>query len=225
MDDGLDLVLAALSGGQVGPETGDWRFPSVAITPRPASAALPVFVATQSPAAVSRAAERKIPLMMSWYATMEDRERLAVAYEKSHAGADSPGHLITGVCRVGDSDAEARASMKPPLEWWMTCGVAPLLEMSRLDQSLIKEFQEAYADQIKHGAPSPQVRAEHLLEVSPIGSAETCARWMADAGRSASSSRFALFMDIGGSHADTLMNMQRLMHEVLPLVDSFASGT
>jgi len=166
--EGLDLLLAALSGDRVGAAGEFFRFREVPVVPRPRTRPHPpVVVAATSPATAEFAAARGLPVLLGLHADDAGKQDMMDSYAAAaarHGVTPADGHVAAVVAQVADSRAEASRLLRDRLPRWLGPGLAGYVPV----------------DGRAHTPRDPHAYAEWLCHVHPVGTAADCAGAMAD---------------------------------------------
>jgi alkanesulfonate monooxygenase SsuD/methylene tetrahydromethanopterin reductase-like flavin-dependent oxidoreductase (luciferase family) len=188
----LDLLLCCLREPTVEASGEHFRFRPVPLVPRP-ERPMPVWVAATSTPTVDVAARRGLPLLLG----MHDDETAKAAMLAHHGAARLP-HTSTHLAHVADSRVEAEAVLRSALPGWL----ARTREYTRLDGTRPDRDLDAYL--------------EHLLRISPIGSADECVDRLNQILAVTGVGRLLLTVEAAGDPALIIANIERLGAEVLP---------
>jgi alkanesulfonate monooxygenase SsuD/methylene tetrahydromethanopterin reductase-like flavin-dependent oxidoreductase (luciferase family) len=111
----LDLLLAALDGRHAVKADGKhFRFPEVAMVPRPAGR-VPVWVAATSSSTVDIAARRGLPLLMG----MHDDDDAKAAMLDGYAGPSDVPHASAHLALVTDTTEQAEKALRAAMPGWL----------------------------------------------------------------------------------------------------------
>jgi alkanesulfonate monooxygenase SsuD/methylene tetrahydromethanopterin reductase-like flavin-dependent oxidoreductase (luciferase family) len=210
--EGLDLLLAALSGGRVGAAGEFFSFREVAVVPRPRTRPHPsVVVAATTPATAELAAARGLPMLLGLH-TGDDGKRDMVdhyaAAAARHGVPPAGGHIAAVVAQVADTKAEARRLLRRQLPRWLGPGLAGYVPV----------------DGRARPARDPDGYAELLCRIHPVGTAADCAATMAATARRTGISHLVCMVEGSGDPAAVQENIARLGAEVLPLLPGRADS-
>ncbi len=202
--EGLDLLLAALSGDRVGAAGEFFRFREVPVVPRPHTRPHPpVVVAATTPATAGLAATRGLPMLLGLHVDDAGKRDMVDHYAAAAArrGATSAGgHVAAVVAQVGDSRAEARRLLLAQLPRWLGPGLAGYVP----------------ADGRARPARDPDGYAELLCRIHPVGTADDCVESMVATTRRTGIEHLICMVEGSGDLAAVRENIARLGAEVLP---------
>lgn len=199
----LDLLLAALSGRHgIGADGEHFRFPEVAMIPRPPRP-LPTWVAATSSSTVDVAARRRLPLLLG----MHDDDRAKAAMLNAYAGAaTAAGHDPTGVAHasahltfVADTTDLAEKALRAAMPGWL----ARTGEYRRVDGNPPRRRDlSAYLDR--------------LLAIHPVGPPRRCLDRLTTTLDVTGAHRLLLMVEGTGDPGRTVDGIHRLGADVLP---------
>jgi luciferase family oxidoreductase group 1 len=193
----LDLLLAWLSGTETLRADGPhFRFPPVAVVPRPGRA-VPVWVAATSGPTAALAAARGLPLLLGMHATPQDKRRLLDHYQ-DHPTPRLP-HASAHLAYVADTRAQAEETLRAAMPGWL----ATTAQYVRIDAGT-------------GPARDPHAYLRHLLDIHPVGPPALCAQRLADTVATTGARRLLLMVEGAGDPTRTLANVARLGTDVLP---------
>lgn len=192
----LDLLLATLDGRPtIAADGAHFRFPEVAVVPRPA-APVPTWVAATSPSTVDIAAERRLPLLLG----MHDDDTARAAMLDRYGPAAVP-HASAHLAFVADTDADAEKALRAAMPGWL----ARTAEYRRVGDTPPRHRDlTAYLDR--------------LLAMHPVGTPEHCVDRLTATLATTGVRRLLLMVEGAGDPDRTLDTIHRLGAEVLPRV-------
>ena len=204
--EGLDLMLAALSRGQVSAAGEFFKFREVAVVPRPRTRPHPpVVVAATSPATAELAAARGLPVLLGMHTGDDGKRDMMDCYTEAaarHRVPPADGHMAAVVAQVADSKAEARRLLRGQLPRWLGPGLAGYVPV----------------DGRARPARDPDSYAELLCRIHPVGTAADCAETMATTAQRTGIRHLVCMVEGAGDPAAVQENIARLGAEVLPLL-------
>jgi len=199
----LDLLLAALSGrAGVGADGEHFRFPQVAMIPRPVRP-VPTWVAATSSSTVDFAARRGLPLLLGMHDDVTAKAAMLDGYAAASAAA---GHDPAGVAHgsahlafVADTVELAEKTLRAAMPGWL----ARTGEYRRIDATPPRRRDlDAYLD--------------HLLAIHPIGPPQRCVERLTASLDTTGVRRLLLMVEGAGNPDLTVETIHRLGDEVLP---------
>jgi alkanesulfonate monooxygenase SsuD/methylene tetrahydromethanopterin reductase-like flavin-dependent oxidoreductase (luciferase family) len=126
--EGLDLLLAALSGRPVSAAGEFFSFREVTIVPGPRTRPHPpVVVAATTSATAALAASRGLPMLLGLHADDPGKRAMMdhyTAVAARHGVPPADGHVAAVVAQVADTRAEARQLLRTWLPRWLGPGLA-----------------------------------------------------------------------------------------------------
>jgi alkanesulfonate monooxygenase SsuD/methylene tetrahydromethanopterin reductase-like flavin-dependent oxidoreductase (luciferase family) len=204
--EGLDLLLAALSGRPVGAAGEFFKFRDVTVVPGPRTRPHPpAVVAATSPATAQLAATRGLPMLLGLHAGDDDKRAMVnhhAAAAARHGISPDGGHVAAVVAQVGDSRAEARGLLRTRLPRWLGPGLAGYVPV----------------DGRPRPVRDPDGYAELLCRIHPVGTAADCAEIMAATARRTGIGHLLCMVEGAGDPAAVQENIARLGAEVLPML-------
>jgi alkanesulfonate monooxygenase SsuD/methylene tetrahydromethanopterin reductase-like flavin-dependent oxidoreductase (luciferase family) len=202
--EGLDVLLAALSGGRVAAAGEFFRFREVAVVPRPRTRPRPpVVVAATSPATAELAAARGLPVLLGLHADDDGKRDMMDRYEAAaarHGAGPAGGHVAAVVAQVADTREEAKRLLRAQLPRWLGPGLAGYVPV----------------DGRARPGRDPGAYAEWLCRVHPVGTAADCADAMAGTARRTGIGHLICMVEGSGDPVAVRENIARLGAEVLP---------
>jgi alkanesulfonate monooxygenase SsuD/methylene tetrahydromethanopterin reductase-like flavin-dependent oxidoreductase (luciferase family) len=193
----LDVLLGALSAGQVAADGEFFRFREVRVVPE---ARLRPVVACTSEATVALAAERGLAMLLGMH--VGDADKAALVAKHAARGGGGGGHVAAGVAYVADSTAQAVREFKASAPAWLGPGLAGYVPVD--------------------GRPQPsrniQEYVDLLTRIHPVGSAEHCAETLLRTAKITGIEHVIVMVEGSGEHRRNLENIQRFGAEVLPLL-------
>lgn len=150
----LDLLLAALSEPVVR-GTGRFEFRAVPMVPRPRRPPR-LTVACTSPGTVAIAAERDLPMLLGMDLDEPGKAAMLAAY--AAAGGKATGHIGAVLTHVADSRARGEAELRAAMPQWLEPGLKGYVA--------VDDRPRRRRDPVEH--------AEHLIRISPVGTAAEC---------------------------------------------------
>jgi alkanesulfonate monooxygenase SsuD/methylene tetrahydromethanopterin reductase-like flavin-dependent oxidoreductase (luciferase family) len=193
----LDLLLAWLSGAQtLGADGEHFRFPPVAVIPRP-SQPVPVWVAATSEPTAALAAARGLPLLLGMHATAQDKRRLLDHYQDHPA--PGPPHASAHLAYVADTREQAQETLRAAMPGWLG-----------------STAQYVRIDARPGPARDPHAYLRHLMDIHPVGPPDLCARRLTESVATTGARRLLLVVEGAGDPTRTLTNIARLGTDVLP---------
>jgi alkanesulfonate monooxygenase SsuD/methylene tetrahydromethanopterin reductase-like flavin-dependent oxidoreductase (luciferase family) len=194
----LDLLQAWLSGRPtVAADGHSFRFPAVAVTPRPRRP-VPTWVAATGAGTAGLAAACGLPLLLGMHATDADKRALIDGYRRA-GGPPDAGHASAHLAYAADTDVAARAALQVSMPGWL----ATTGQYRRIDGS-------------SGPVRDPHAYLRHLLDIHPVGSAATCVDRLTTTMRVTGVRHLLLAVEGAGDPEATLANIARLGTEVLP---------
>ena len=204
--EGLDLLLAALSGRPVGAAGEFFSFREVTVVPGPRTRPHPpVVVAATTPATAGLAASLGLPMLLGLHADDDGKRQMMDHYAAAavrHGVPPADGHVAAVVAQVGDSRAEARRLLRTRLPRWLGPGLAGYVPV----------------DGRPRPVRDPDGYAEFLSRVHPVGTAADCAEVMAATAQRTGITHLLCMVEGSGDPAAVQENIARLGAEVLPLL-------
>jgi alkanesulfonate monooxygenase SsuD/methylene tetrahydromethanopterin reductase-like flavin-dependent oxidoreductase (luciferase family) len=194
----LDVMLEWLSGKESVGATGEhFRFPAVAVVPRPRRRA-PVWVAATTEPTVRLAAARGLPLLLGMHATVDEKRALLDRYHAEPGATRGLPHAGAHLAYVADTRTEAVAALRAAMPGWL----ATTSRYVRIDGGT---------------GPSrdPYAYLDHLLGIHPVGPPELCVERLTEAVAVAGTRRLLLMVEGAGDPARTLATIARLGAEVV----------
>jgi alkanesulfonate monooxygenase SsuD/methylene tetrahydromethanopterin reductase-like flavin-dependent oxidoreductase (luciferase family) len=202
--EGLDLLLAALSGRPVDASGEFFQFREVTVVPGPRTRPhLPVVVAATSPATAELAAARGLPMLLGLHADDDGKREMMNHYTAAaarHGVRPAEGHVSVVVAQVADSQAEGRRLLRDRLPRWLGPGLAGYVPVDGQPRT----------------ARDPDGYAELLSRIHPVGTAADCAAAMAETARHTGITHLLCMVEGSGDPAAVEENIARLGAEVLP---------
>ncbi|CAM3970896.1 LLM class flavin-dependent oxidoreductase [Kibdelosporangium persicum] len=150
----LDLLIECLTEPQV-KSTGRFEFREVPMVPRPVTRPR-LTVACTSPGTVEIAARRNLPMLLGM--DLDDAGKAAMISSYEQAGGQSTEHIGAVLAHVGDSRAQAADELRAVLPQWLEPGLKGYVAV----------------DDRPRKPRDPVEYAEHLIGISPVGTAEDC---------------------------------------------------
>jgi alkanesulfonate monooxygenase SsuD/methylene tetrahydromethanopterin reductase-like flavin-dependent oxidoreductase (luciferase family) len=204
--EGLDLLLAALSGRPVGAAGEFFRFREVSVVPGPRSRPhLPVVVAATTPATAGLAAARGLPMLLGLHAGDDGKRAMVDHYRAAAARHGVPpanGHVAVAVAQVADSRAGAQEMLRTRLPRWLGPGLDGYVPV----------------DGRPHQVRDPDGYADLLCRIHPVGTATDCVAAMAATARHTGITHLLCMVEGSGDPAAVQENIARLGAEVLPML-------
>jgi alkanesulfonate monooxygenase SsuD/methylene tetrahydromethanopterin reductase-like flavin-dependent oxidoreductase (luciferase family) len=202
----LDLLLAALANPRLAAAGPRFRFPQIAIVPRPWTHPRPeVILAATTATTAKLAAQRGLPMLLGMHANDIEKAALIDQYNQL---APSPGsHIAAHLAYVADSQDEALATMRSCLPRWLGPGLAGYRR----------------ADGSRHHPRDPDQYTELLCRLHPVGTVEHCRDTLAETAQKTTIDHFILLVEGTGDRTRTLENITRLGTEVIPLLRDHAA--
>jgi alkanesulfonate monooxygenase SsuD/methylene tetrahydromethanopterin reductase-like flavin-dependent oxidoreductase (luciferase family) len=204
--EGLDLLLAALSGRPVGAAGEFFRFREVSVVPGPRSRPhLPVVVAATTPATAGLAAARGLPMLLGLHAGDDGKRAMVDHYTAAaarHGVPPADGHVAVAVAQVADSRAGAQEMLRTRLPRWLGPGLAGYVPV----------------DGRPYQVRDPDGYAELLCRIHPVGTAADCAAAMAATARRTGVTHLLCMVEGSGDPVAVQENIARLGAEVLPML-------
>jgi alkanesulfonate monooxygenase SsuD/methylene tetrahydromethanopterin reductase-like flavin-dependent oxidoreductase (luciferase family) len=203
--EGLDLLLACLTGERVAASGERFAFREAPIVPRPATRPHPpVAVACTSPATVDLAAERGLPMLLGLHIGDDDKADMVTRYAKAaHAAGRDPGtvgHITAVLAHVADDRDEARRELLASMPGWLDDGLAAHVPV----------------DGRPRPSRDPVAYAELLCELHPIGSPQQCIDRLCASAERTGIRHVIMLVEGTGDRDRSLENVTRLGSEVLP---------
>ncbi|WP_083752691.1 LLM class flavin-dependent oxidoreductase [Actinosynnema sp. ALI-1.44] len=150
----LDLLLECLSEPTVA-GTGRFDFRAVPMVPRPERRPR-VTVACTSPGTIGIAADRDLPMLLGMDLDEAGKAAMIEAYERAGGRADN--HIGAVLAHVADSREQAEAELRAAMPTWLEPGLKGYVAV----------------DDRPRKPHDPVEYTEHLIRISPIGTAEQC---------------------------------------------------
>nr|CEL20464.1 alkanal monooxygenase (luciferase) [Kibdelosporangium sp. MJ126-NF4]CTQ97689.1 alkanal monooxygenase (luciferase) [Kibdelosporangium sp. MJ126-NF4] len=150
----LDLLVECLTEPSVA-GTGRFEFRAVPMVPQPVRRPR-LTVACTSPGTVAIAAERDLPMLLGM--DLDDRGKAAMVDAYTAAGGRASGHIGAALAHVADSRAQAEAELRAAMPSWLGPGLKGYVTV----------------DDRPRKPHDPAGYTEHLIRISPVGTAEDC---------------------------------------------------
>jgi alkanesulfonate monooxygenase SsuD/methylene tetrahydromethanopterin reductase-like flavin-dependent oxidoreductase (luciferase family) len=208
--EGLDLLLAALSGRPVSADGRFFRFREVAMVPGPRTRPHPpVVVAATSPATAQLAAARGLPVLLGMH--MDDAAKQDMLSHYASAAARRGvravgGHMAAVVAQVADTRRQAQQLLRTQLPRWLTPGLAGYIPV----------------DSRPRPARDPDAYTDLLCRIHPVGTPADCAQTMAATVQRTGISHLICMVEGSGDPPAVQENIARL-GEILPLLPGRAA--
>jgi alkanesulfonate monooxygenase SsuD/methylene tetrahydromethanopterin reductase-like flavin-dependent oxidoreductase (luciferase family) len=205
--EGLDLLLAGLSGPTVAGTGERFRFREVAVVPEARTRPHPpVVLACTSPATVDLAAARGLPMLLGLQCGDPDRVALLARYAASASAAGREpgqiGHIATVLAQVADSRADAVALLRAAMPGWLAAGLAGYRPV----------------DGRARPRRDPHEYTDLLCDLHPVGSPADCVRRLRASAATTGIRHVLMLVEGCGDPGRTMANIARLGAEVLPLL-------
>ena len=197
----LDLLLAALTRPRLAGHGRQFRFPDVAIVPRPRTQPRPeVILAATTTGTVELAARRGLPLLLGMHADDAEKAAFIDHYNDNRVSMSYVDHLSAALGYVADTQREAVNTMRDHLPRWLGPGLAGYRR----------------ADGAPHHPRDPDEYTELLCRLHPVGTPEYCRDTLAATAQRTGIGHFILLVEGAGDRTRTLENIARLGAEVVP---------
>ena len=138
-------------------------------------------------------------MLLGMHADDEEKAAFTARYAQLAPGAASR-HVAAGIAHVADSTAEAVATVRAALPRWLGPGLAGYRR----------------ADGVPRTPRDPDVYADLLCRLHPVGSPEHCVRTLTTTAQRTGVEHLILMVETTGELPRTLETITRLGAEVLP---------
>ncbi|MBE1469820.1 LLM class flavin-dependent oxidoreductase [Kibdelosporangium phytohabitans] len=184
----LDLLIECLSEPRV-EGTGRFEFREVPMVPKP-GARPRLTVACTSPGTIRIAADRDLPMLLGMDLDDHGKAAMVEAYER--AGGRSAAHIGAVLAHVADSREHAEGELRAAMPGWLEAGLKGYVAV----------------DDRPRKPHDPVGYTEHLIRISPVGTAEECLERLR--GNTSGLGHYILMVDACGDPRITRRTVERI---------------
>ncbi|KEY91254.1 alkanal monooxygenase alpha chain luxA [Candidatus Photodesmus blepharus] len=217
-----DIMVEGMEKGSVSSESEHIKFPEVTVGPNSyIERGAPVYVVAESASTTEWAAERGLPMILSWIINLNEKKAQLdlyneVALEHGH-DISKIDHCLSYITSVQHDSNQAKDTCRDFLGHWYDSYLNATTIFDDSDQTKGYDFNKGqWRDFVLKGHKDTNRRIDYSYDINPVGTPEECINIIQSDIDETGISNICCGFEANGGEEDIIASMQLFQSDVMP---------